>query len=105
MQLTIENKKDTVIAFFDGELDEHTAGLVRGKLDTIIALGGFNNFVFDFSNLKFMDSTGIGMLLGRYKILKNANINIFISNPTAQVDKILTLAGIYTIIKKINLRG
>lgn len=103
MLLDIVNKGDSVVARLDGELDEHTAANVRDALDKRIAEGGFRNFVFDFSRLKFMDSTGIGILLGRYKILKRRGAGIFISSPNPHVDKILSLAGIYTIIQKINL--
>lgn len=103
MQLSMINNGDTVIAAFDGELDEHTATDVRDTLDNRIASGGFRNFVFDFSRLKFMDSTGIGVLLGRYKTLKRRGAGIYISSPNPHVDKILSLAGIYSIIQKINL--
>lgn len=103
MQLDIVSSGDTVVAKLDGELDEHTAVAVREKLDRRISVGGFRNFVFDFSHLKFMDSTGIGILLGRYKNLKRAGAGIYISSPNPHVDKILSLAGIYRIIQKINL--
>ena len=103
MQLSMVNNGDCVIAAFDGELDEHTAANVRTALDSRIARGDFRNFVFDFSRLKFMDSTGIGVLLGRYKALKRKGAGIYISSPNPQVDKILSLAGIYSIMQKINL--
>lgn len=103
MLLDIVSKGDSVVVKLDGELDEHTAPKVRDALDKRIAEGGFRNFIFDFSRLNFMDSTGIGILLGRYKILKRSGAGIYISSPNRQVDKILSLAGIYTIIQKINL--
>ena len=103
MQISMVNKGDTVIAALDGELDEHTATNVRDALDRRIDRGGFRNFVFDFSRLAFMDSMGIGVLLGRYKALKRKGAGIFISSPNPHVDKILSLAGIYQIIQKINL--
>ncbi len=102
MQLSMVNDGSTVVARLDGELDEHTAAGVREKLDRRIEQGGFRNFVFDFSRLKFMDSTGIGVLLGRYKILKRSGAGIYIASPNPHVDKILSLAGIYSIIQKIN---
>lgn len=103
MQLSMLSNGDSVIAAFNGELDEHTAAEIREKLDKRISQGGFRNFVFDFSKLRFMDSTGIGILLGRYKMLKRTGAGIYISSPTPHVDKILSLAGIYQIIQKINL--
>ena len=53
------------------------------------------------NELTFMDSTGIGMLLGRYKKLKKIGVPMYIENPTVNVEKMLVLAGIYEVIKKI----
>ena len=50
-----------------------------------------------------MDSTGIGMLIGRYKALKSMRIPLLISSPQNAVDKLLSLSGIYEIMPKINL--
>ncbi|MCX4362428.1 MAG: STAS domain-containing protein, partial [Clostridia bacterium] len=72
------------------------------KLDRFIAKNDFGQFVFDFSGLSFMDSTGIGMLLGRYKRLKQLGVPIYISNARGHVDFILSTAGIYTIMRKIS---
>ena len=103
MEIFFNLSGGTLTVSLDGELDEHTASDVRDTLDNRIARGGFRNFVFDFSRLKFMDSTGIGVLLGRYKTLKRRGAGIYISSPNPHVDKILSLAGIYSIIQKINL--
>lgn len=101
MNLKILSKPETLVAVFDGELDEAASIPTRKKLDTAIEMITVPNFVFDFTRLTFMDSTGIGVLLGRYKKLKSKGISIFISNPNVCVDKILNMAGVYTIIKKI----
>ena len=83
-----------------GELDEHTASQVRPTIDMAIDMCRQKTFIFDFSKLDFMDSTGIGMLLGRYKKLKQKGIEAKICGPNRLVDKILNTAGIYSIIKK-----
>ena len=48
-----------------------------------------------------MDSTGIGVLIGRYKLVKDKGVPIFISSPNKQVDKIFSMTGIYNIMPKI----
>ena len=48
-----------------------------------------------------MDSTGIGMLLGRYKKIKNKNAKTFVQSPSKQIDKIFEISGLYKIMPKI----
>ena len=85
-----------------GDLDEHNAVSVRRDLDTILQLENYKQIIIDLSELDFMDSTGIGVLIGRYKLIKDTGIPIFISNPNKQVDKIFSMTGIYNIMPKIN---
>lgn len=102
MRIELSIQADSAVAKLDGELDEGCVKSVREKIDGFIRNNYFGQFVFDFSNLSFMDSTGIGMLLGRYKQLKKRNVPIYISNARGHVDFILSTAGIYTIMKKIS---
>lgn len=84
-----------------GELDECSAEYVRMSLDKLLSDLNFvekAKVVLDFSNVSFMDSTGIGVLLGRYKKFTKRNINIEIANPPAHVDKILKMSGIYSLM-------
>ena len=56
--------------------------------------------VFDLSGLSFMDSTGIGLLIGRYKKLKQFNISAYISGASVSTEKVIELAGLYKIMPK-----
>ena len=62
----------------------------------------FNKVIIDLSQLEFMDSTGIGVMLGRYKKLQSRNIPIYIINPSNQAEKIFQMAGLYDIMPKIS---
>ena len=84
-----------------GELDESAAGYTRDFLEALFDKEPINKVVMDLSDLSFMDSTGIGVLIGRFKILKSRGISIMIANPSKVVDKILTLSGIYELMPKI----
>lgn len=84
-----------------GEIDESNADYLRRSLDELIDLKDNIELILDFEKLDFMDSTGIGVILGRYKKCKNKNIEIYIKNPSKHVDLILNTCGIYTVIRKI----
>ena len=102
MSITIINyDSNKIIAKFSGEIDESNADYVRCQLDELIDSHNNLNIILGISNLDFLDSTGIGILLGRYKKSKNKNINIIIKNPSKHVDSILNTCGIYTIMQKI----
>jgi len=58
--------------------------------------------VIDLANLQFMDSTGIGVLIGRYKKMKDRNVPIFVANPSNQAERIFKMTGLYQIIPKIS---
>lgn len=93
----------TLYVLLSGELDEHSASGIRRSLDTLIDTEkGFNQLVMDLSELEFMDSTGIGVLIGRYKKLKQYNKPIYITNPSTQAEKIFKLSGLYQIMPKIS---
>ena len=92
----------TLQIYLCGELDETAAENTRSFLDLLIDKRLPEKIVFDLSRLTFMDSTGIGVLLGRYKRCKNLNIRVQITSPQSAVDKLLALSGIYTVIPKIS---
>lgn len=85
-----------------GELDHHTAQEVKDKLDRAIASSGARDIVLDFKNLRFMDSSGIGVLLGRYKLIKKKGGRIYVKNVSPQVDKIFTVSGLYQVLIKMD---
>ena len=84
-----------------GELDESHAAFVREHSDERFEKCKISEAIIDMSELSFMDSTGIGVLIGRYKALKNKGVRLFVERPARAVDKVLSLTGIYKIIPKI----
>ena len=84
-----------------GELDENSAMHTRLTLDKLFSGNDFNQIIIDLSELEFMDSTGIGVLIGRYKKMKDKHIPIFICNPSSHAEKIFKMTGLYDIMPKI----
>lgn len=85
-----------------GELDESNASYSKATLDDLFLNENFNQVIIDLSELSFMDSTGVGILIGRYKRLKQKNIPIYICNPSKHAEKIFNMTGLYNIMPKIN---
>ena len=102
MQVNAKVYQDTLYLSILGELDEHTAHYARTAMDGQIENEGFKQVIIDLSELEFMDSTGIGVMIGRYKKMKEKNIPIFISNPSTHADKIFKMTAMYQIMPKIN---
>lgn len=101
MRLEFRKTNKALVVKFNGELDEYSSKSIREDLDNKLFETEKNIIILDLTDLSFMDSTGIGMLLGRYKVMKRRNIPIFILNPRENVDKVLKLTGIYQIMQKI----
>ena len=85
----------------EGELDENSARETRTYLDDAIANGGFQKMLLDFEKVDFMDSTGIGVLLGRYKSLRAAGVELCVTKVNPQIDKVFRISGLYQIIKAV----
>ncbi len=100
MKIEHIRKADLLQIKLKGELDESCGDYARAALDGLIDGDGIRRIVIDMSELSFMDSTGIGVLIGRYKRLKPRGIPIYISAPTKAVDRVLGLSGIYEIMPK-----
>lgn len=101
MKINFQSGRHTLTVFLDGELDECTADSVRTFIDDAAAQPGITNVILDLSDLRFMDSTGIGVLIGRYKRLKARDVAICVRNPQSAIDKIFQMAGLYEIMPKV----
>lgn len=102
MKISHNIQNGTLTVWLGGEIDESCAAFVRARLDALFDAEGVRKVVLDFASVSFMDSTGIGMLLGRYKILKARGVPLLLRSPQTVVDKVLSLSGIYEIMPKIN---
>lgn len=70
MDIKFSRSGNVLIIKISGEIDHHSADIVRRSMDREIMNIQTKHVVFDFSELTFMDSSGIGMLMGRYRSVK-----------------------------------
>ena len=89
----------TLLVRLDGEIDHHTAKGTREKIDNEIENTSPNSLVLDFSDVSFMDSSGIGLIMGRYKAMKAIGGEITIKNPSPNTLRVLKLAGMDRLAK------
>lgn len=92
---------DTLYINLAGEIDECSAGIARQKCDKLIESSAMaQRVIINLSKLTFMDSAGIGFLIGRYKKAALFNMPLYVASPNFAADKILNLSGIYSLIPK-----
>lgn len=93
-------RRETITVQIEGELDHCSAERVRATLDALIADVRVRRLVIDLERLTFMDSSGIGVMLGRYRTLARRNGTLAVRGANPQVDRILRMSGLYQIIEK-----
>ncbi|GKU23604.1 MULTISPECIES: anti-sigma F factor antagonist [Clostridium] len=98
MDLNFKKVEDNLIVALTGELDHHSAEEIRVKVDDRIDRDGVKSLVFDFSRVTFMDSSGIGMVIGRYKrlLMRNGKVSVVAANKN--VKRVFELSGMFKII-------
>ncbi|AJA47794.1 anti-sigma F factor antagonist [Clostridium pasteurianum DSM 525 = ATCC 6013] len=99
MYIEFCKSEDKLIIKLTGELDHHSAEEVRNKIDDRLERTGYNKVILDFSNVNFMDSSGIGVVIGRYKKISMRKGQICIANVQESVKRVFELSGMFKIIK------
>ena len=93
--------KSTLIIHMKEDLDHHSAIFIREQADKLIEQKNVKNVIFDFSKVSFMDSSGIGVIMGRYKKLLHVVGDILgVVGVSDRIDRILKLSGLYKIMRR-----
>lgn len=94
MSAKIEYKQKEIKVYLDGEIDHHSASLLRASIDEAIIQKKPSMLTMDFSDVSFMDSSGIGLVMGRYKLMKTVGGKIRVENLSAGAYRVMILAGL-----------
>ncbi|MBR4204543.1 MAG: anti-sigma factor antagonist [Clostridia bacterium] len=92
-------KGRTLIIWLDGDIDHHSARELRSRIDTKVFIQRPDELILDLSRVCFMDSSGLGLILGRYAKAAELGIRFKVANPTPEISRILDLAGTQRLIK------
>ena len=98
MEWLIQKRGVTLIVHIPAEVDHCFTDMVREEVDRRLQTEDIERLEFDFRNTEFMDSSGIGLLMGRYKLMKALGGEVKITNAGERIHKILVLSGIHKII-------
>ncbi|WP_350445925.1 anti-sigma F factor antagonist [Anaeromonas frigoriresistens] len=98
MNIKFNNQKNTLFVDLNGELDHHNAQKIREKIDSHINENGYKNISLNLQGLNFMDSSGIGLIMGRYKLVNELGGTVFLTNVNPRVAKILDMSGIHKLV-------
>ncbi|MBQ8349107.1 MAG: STAS domain-containing protein [Ruminococcus sp.] len=99
MNIDIKSENGSAIAKLSGEIDHHNAKELRNQLDKFIISAQPPELVMDFKNITFMDSSGIGLIMGRSKLMKECGGKLEVRNSQPYIKRVLKLSGIERIVK------
>lgn len=97
--MTFNMQGFTLIVKLKGEIDHHTSVEIRESVDREYKRKRAKNILFDFNEVEFMDSSGIGMLIGRYRNVAICGGTVALIHVDEHIDKVLNLSGIYKLMK------
>ena len=97
-----EVREETLIVHLPEELDHYTVGLVRECTDELFTCKKIRNVIFDYKDTSFMDSSGIGLIMGRYREVRYLKGNVYLVNITEKMERILQISGLYRVGKKMD---
>ena len=98
MELMLMGRYRLLIIKIFGELDQHKASSVRENADRELGRTGAVNVAFNFENVTFMDSSGIGVIMGRYKTVTALGGKVIIYGASDAVNRLIEMSGIKSIV-------
>ena len=99
--LNYERHRQTLTVHLADELDHSAATRLRGELDELLRDGTIRRLVLDLRGLNFMDSSGIGLIIGRYKLMARRGGSMAVKNADGRMDRIFEMAGLYELVERM----
>lgn len=96
------DKKNRCLVMLGGEIDHHNASGIRMKIDIAIDTHCPAEVYLDFSGVSFMDSSGIGLVMGRYRILREYGGTLYVANCKGSIRKVMQLSGMNRLAKFVD---
>lgn len=94
MPVRTEYQNDTLTVLLQGDIDHHTASAMREPIDRAAESCLPQKLVMDFSGVSFMDSSGIGLIMGRYRLIRSMGGSLEITGTSARIRTMMKMAGL-----------
>lgn len=99
LNIELEIKQDVLCIRLSGELDHHTADVLREQASKAIEENNIHHIVLNLESLTFMDSSGLGVILGRYKQIKQLHGEMVVCAISPSVQRLFDMSGLFKIIR------
>ncbi len=97
VEITLQDR--TLVAVLDGEIDHHYAQPMRNEIDEKITAYQPEVLVLDFAGVTFMDSSGIGLIMGRHRSMESIGGEVIVRNPPQHIRRVMRLSGMERIAR------
>lgn len=97
LQIELEYDKKALIVRLKGELDHHTAEMVKTRMEEAMKQQEVNNVILSLKELHFMDSSGLGVIIGRYKLITSKGGKMVVCDVSPAVHRLFEMSGLFKI--------
>lgn len=104
-RITYETRADSLLVHIGGEIDHHSAVEVRTEVDARILAERPTRVMLELSAVDFMDSSGLGLIMGRFALVKQYGGTLCVLDPSAAVMKMIRLAGMERMVTILKSKG
>jgi stage II sporulation protein AA (anti-sigma F factor antagonist) len=98
LQIDLEPNRKTLIVRLKGELDHHTAEVLKARMEAAIAQGQLKHIILSLKDLNFMDSSGLGVILGRYKQITAIGGKMVVCDINPAIYRLFEMSGLFKIV-------
>jgi len=99
MNVKFSREGNSLVVMMEGEIDHHTASRVRERIDSKFLMEPVRNMILDLSRVTFMDSAGIGLILGRMNRVKLVGGKVVLRKPRPEILRILRMSKIEDLVE------
>ncbi len=99
LSMSLEVKQDVLCIRLEGELDHHTAEALRTEVTEMLEKKRIHHIILNLESLSFMDSSGLGVILGRYKHIKSLGGEMVVCAISPAVKRLFEMSGLFKIIR------